>query len=147
MNGRRAFFHPVMVHRRGLMILGWYLAAATISSAALLWPLETLIRNAGLGDGGLIFSRTFRALVVLGSCLFAAVVTAGALAGPVHRIESWLRERAAGGARALRVRGGDPFETLIRLLNEIHVKTAPSRVKRAPRKRATAPRPPKLRAL
>jgi hypothetical protein len=149
MNLRRGFFHPVMFHRRGRFIFLWYVSAALLASAALWWQLDVLLVSAGISTGPhWLMSGVFRAAAVVGCALFASAVTAPALSGPVQRIELWLEERRSGRSKVLRVRSGDAFETLIRLLNELHLRNlAPPRPKRAPRKRTPSPRPPKLRAL
>ncbi len=151
----KIFFHPILLHRRTRLIFIWYVTSSLVTSAILWWGLQNLLTDAGAGSvlfTGKVFSRPlFRALVVLASGLFATVITAGALVGPVHRIEEWLTgKNRLLSSRSLRVRPGDPFETLIRILNELRIRGSAPEKKKKPRARGRRPKAskaPKLRAI
>jgi hypothetical protein len=139
MSARRVLISPLYLHRRSRLLWLWYVLSAAAASAVLWWRLDA-------AAGGNLPSTFFtfpwvRAAVVIAAGLGATAVTAASIAGPVGRIEDWLALRRAGGrARPLRVRSGDAFETLIRLLNEMHAKTATASEPTAPRRRHAPPK-------
>jgi hypothetical protein len=133
MNIERFFLHPVLLNRRSRWLLFWYVLAATITSLVLWWRLEQLAYEAGipLSDAAagapplaqFLLAPYMRAIAIVFSACIATVLTSMVIVGPVRRIEEWLAAWEAGlDVRPIKVRDGDPYETMMRLLNEIHLK-------------------------
>jgi hypothetical protein len=132
-NLERFFLHPVLLNRRSRWLLFWYVLAATVTSMILWWRLEQLAYEAGisLSDaaagapplGQFLLAPYMRAIAIVFSACIATALTSMVIVGPVRRIEEWLGAWESGlDVRAIKVRDGDPYETMMRLLNEIHMK-------------------------
>lgn len=157
MNAGRLLLHPVMIHRRSRALLFWYAISAAALSALLWWRLDQMTAQAGLSLsdaaagapplGKFLFQPYMRTVIVVLSASMATGLTAISVVGPIRRIEEWLAAWEVGlNVRPLKVRGGDQYETMIRLLNELNLKSV--RLRDARPKRARTPmnkpiRPPR----
>jgi hypothetical protein len=135
MRAGRLLLHPVLLNRRSRSLLLWYLLSSCVTSLLLWWRLGQLAAASGvdlsaaaLGApplGRVLLAPYVRVLVAIASAGIATGITAIAIVGPIRRIEEWLTAWERGlDIRPLRVREGDPYETIMRLLNELRVKWA-----------------------
>lgn len=148
MNAARLLLHPVMIHRRSRALLFWYTLSAAMVTTLLWWRLAHLASAAGLpieriADGAppagrILFQPYARAVIVLLSSVLATGLTAISIVGPIRRIEEWLAAWEVGlTIKPLKVRGGDQYETMIRLFNELHLRS--SRLRATEPKRSRTP--------
>jgi hypothetical protein len=144
----RLLLHPVMIHRRSRALLFWYVLSATALSALLWWRVDQLTAQSGLSLAKaaagapplarIFFQPYFRILIALLSAALATGITAISIVGPIRRIEEWLAAWEVGlKVNPLKVRVGDQYETMIRLLNELNLKS--SRMRAAQPKRSRTP--------
>jgi len=152
MNTARLLLHPVMIHRRSRALLFWYAISAAGLTAFLWWRLDQLVAQAGmsLADvaagapplGKFLYQPYMRTVIVFFSALVATGLTAISIVGPIRRIEEWLAAWEVGlNVKSLKVRGGDQYETMIRLLNELNLKSVRARDSRPKRPRMTMNKP------
>lgn len=148
MNAARLLLHPVMIHRRSRALLFWYTLSAALVTTLLWWRFTHLASAAGFSMdriaegappvGRLLYQPYARAVIVLLSSALATGLTAIAIVGPIRRIEEWLAAWEVGlTIKPLKVRVGDPYETMIRLFNELHLRS--SRIRAAQPKRSRTP--------
>ena len=148
----RLLLHPVLLHHRSRALLFWYAMSSAAVSAFLWWRLEQIATGAGhvLMDaaagspplGRILAQPYIRALIVILSASLATGITAIAIVGPVRRLEEWLAAWEVGlDINPLKVRGGDHYETMIRLFNELYQKSARARAARNKRNRTPMHKP------
>ena len=152
MNFARLLLHPVMVHRRSRALLFWYTLSAALVSTLFWWRLDQLVSGAGLSlskiaDGAppmgrFLYQPYIRAIIVIFSSAIATGITAISIVGPIRRIEEWLAAWEVGLAiRPLKVRNGDQYETMIRLFNELQLRSSRSRATQPKRSRTPTHKP------
>jgi hypothetical protein len=133
----RFLFHPVFSHMSRIVF-------TTFLSAAFLYGggLFVMMRRCLAANGvfitvyqpwllELVMSGWFAVCFIFTVGLLAAVITSHYIKGPVERIQDWLLHWQAGNRPSLlRVRVGDPYEKIIRLINELTERISPHETSR-----------------
>ncbi|OVE76110.1 hypothetical protein BVX98_06425 [bacterium F11] len=138
MPGSRFVLHPVLLNKRSRLIFIWFLMVSILIGGAIYWKFQQILSQADVLNDlrttplkwylSVLLSPHFKVTLVLASAALAGAITAHYVVGPVRRIEQWIKDWKSGlTISELRVRQGDKFTTLVRILNDLHAKFSHSK--------------------
>lgn len=125
----RFLYHPILANRQSIRIFIIFFFLSIVIGVFFWVYVDQALQQADadiltLTNNGILsvlLSHHFRYALIFAAAFLGGAFTATVVVGPVKRIETWLKDWEFGHRMApLRVRQGDKFTMLVKLINELH---------------------------